>query len=48
MFSRGATPGKVKTWCYDEDAEDFTKGNNTHATDYYMSESLTYRQMQQH
>ena len=26
MFARGATPGKVKTWCYDEDAEDFTKG----------------------
>ena len=26
MFSRGATPGKVMTWCYDEDEEDFTKG----------------------
>ena len=26
MFSRGATPGKVKTWCYDEEDEDFTKG----------------------
>ncbi|KAJ7665103.1 Phosphatidylinositolglycan class N-domain-containing protein [Mycena polygramma] len=25
MFSRGATPGKVMTWCYDEDQEDFTK-----------------------
>ncbi|KAJ6541822.1 Phosphatidylinositolglycan class N-domain-containing protein [Mycena capillaripes] len=25
MFSRGATPGKVMTWCYNEDAEDFTK-----------------------
>ncbi|KAJ6520377.1 Phosphatidylinositolglycan class N-domain-containing protein [Mycena sanguinolenta] len=25
MFSRGATPGKVMTWCYDESAEDFTK-----------------------
>ncbi|KAH7922492.1 PigN-domain-containing protein [Leucogyrophana mollusca] len=25
MFSRGATPGKVKTWSYDEEAEDFTK-----------------------
>ncbi|KAI0061303.1 PigN-domain-containing protein [Artomyces pyxidatus] len=25
MFSRGATPGRVKTWCYDEDDEDFTK-----------------------
>lgn len=26
MFSRGATPNKVKTWCYHEDEEDFTKG----------------------
>lgn len=26
MFSRGATPGKVGTWCYDEEEEDFTKG----------------------
>jgi hypothetical protein len=26
MFARGAIPGKVKTWCYDEDEEDFTKG----------------------
>ena len=26
MFARGAKSGKVKTWCYDEDAEDFTKG----------------------
>jgi hypothetical protein len=26
MFARGAIPEKVKTWCYDEDAEDFTKG----------------------
>ncbi|KAG6917574.1 hypothetical protein DXG01_002043 [Tephrocybe rancida] len=25
MFSRGATPGKVKTWCYNEEDEDFTK-----------------------
>ncbi|OJT08761.1 GPI ethanolamine phosphate transferase 1 [Trametes pubescens] len=25
MFARGATPGKVKIWCYDEDEEDFTK-----------------------
>lgn len=27
MFSRGATPGRVKTWSYDEDEEDFTKGS---------------------
>ena len=26
MFARGAIPEKVKTWCYDEDEEDFTKG----------------------
>jgi GPI ethanolamine phosphate transferase 1 len=26
MFARGADPGKVLTWCYDEEAEDFTKG----------------------
>jgi phosphatidylinositol glycan class N len=26
MFSKGASPGKVKTWSYDEDEEDFTKG----------------------
>ncbi|KAJ3517601.1 hypothetical protein NLJ89_g404 [Agrocybe chaxingu] len=25
MFARGATLGKVKTWSYDEDEEDFTK-----------------------
>ncbi|KIM53349.1 hypothetical protein SCLCIDRAFT_1158169 [Scleroderma citrinum Foug A] len=25
MFAKGATPGKVRTWCYDEEAEDFTK-----------------------
>lgn len=26
MFAKGAIPGRVKTWCYDEDEEDFTKG----------------------
>ena len=26
MFAHGAIPGKVKTWCYSEDDEDFTKG----------------------
>ncbi|PFH47133.1 hypothetical protein AMATHDRAFT_152882 [Amanita thiersii Skay4041] len=25
MFAHGAVPGKVKTWCYSEDDEDFTK-----------------------
>ncbi|KAI0920282.1 hypothetical protein AcW1_002067 [Taiwanofungus camphoratus] len=25
MFARGATPGKVQMWCYDEHEEDFTK-----------------------
>ena len=27
MFADGATPGKVDTWTYDEDDEDFTKGS---------------------
>jgi GPI ethanolamine phosphate transferase 1 len=26
MFARGASPGKVKTWSYNEEDEDFTKG----------------------
>jgi phosphatidylinositol glycan class N len=26
MFSRGAAPGKVMTWSYNEEDEDFTKG----------------------
>lgn len=26
MFAQGATPGKVHTWCYNEEDEDFTKG----------------------
>lgn len=26
MFAKGATPGKVRTWCYDAEDEDFTKG----------------------
>ena len=26
MFAHGAIPGKVKTWSYSEDDEDFTKG----------------------
>jgi len=35
MFARGAVPGKVKTWSYAEEDEDFTKGkilraNNQH------------------
>ncbi|KAG5727447.1 GPI ethanolamine phosphate transferase 1 [Termitomyces sp. T112] len=25
MFARGAIPGKVETWCYNEEDEDFTK-----------------------
>ncbi|KAJ7769720.1 alkaline-phosphatase-like protein, partial [Mycena olivaceomarginata] len=36
MFSDGATPGKVLTWSYDEDEEDFTKGIPT-----FASHSLT-------
>lgn len=27
MFARGATPGRVEMWCYDEEDEDFTKGH---------------------
>ena len=26
MFARGAVPGRVMTWSYDEDDEDFTRG----------------------
>ena len=26
MFAQGATPGRVDTWSYHEDVEDFTKG----------------------
>lgn len=26
MFARGAEPGRVHTWSYDEEDEDFTKG----------------------
>jgi len=29
MFAKGAAPGKVKTWSYDEDEEDFTKGDKS-------------------
>lgn len=29
MFARGAVPGRVKTWMYNEDDEDFTKGMAT-------------------
>lgn len=28
MFARGATPGKVKSWSYDNEDEDFTKGDS--------------------
>jgi phosphatidylinositol glycan class N len=36
MFSDGATPGKVLTWSYDEDEENFTQGITT-----FASHSLT-------
>ena len=29
MFARGAGRGKVDTWMYNEDDEDFTKGMKT-------------------
>ncbi|OBZ74872.1 GPI ethanolamine phosphate transferase 1 [Grifola frondosa] len=38
MFSRGATPGKVKMWCYHEDEEDFTK--DATALDVWVLEHL--------
>ncbi len=36
MFAKGASPGKVKTWSYNEDEEDFTKG----VAHTYASESI--------
>ncbi|KAI0350922.1 PigN-domain-containing protein [Trametes cingulata] len=38
MFARGATPGKVEMWCYDEDEEDFTK--DATALDVWVLEQL--------
>ncbi|RDX46041.1 alkaline phosphatase-like protein [Lentinus brumalis] len=38
MFARGATPGKVEMWCYDEDEEDFTK--DATALDVWVLEHL--------
>ncbi|ETW77491.1 ATP exporter [Heterobasidion irregulare TC 32-1] len=38
MFSHGATPGKVKMWCYDEEDEDFTK--DATALDIWVFEHL--------
>ncbi|KAI0043261.1 alkaline phosphatase-like protein [Auriscalpium vulgare] len=38
MFARGATPGKVQTWSYDEDDEDFTK--DATALDYWVIDHL--------
>ena len=26
IFAHGAIPGRIRTWSYDEDDEDFTKG----------------------
>lgn len=26
MFARGAEPGRVRMWSYDEEEEDFTRG----------------------
>ncbi|KAG6336740.1 hypothetical protein ID866_2345 [Astraeus odoratus] len=39
MFAKGASPGKVLTWCYDEEAEDFTKGYAT-ALDTWVLDQL--------
>ncbi|KAI0632733.1 Phosphatidylinositolglycan class N-domain-containing protein [Trametes polyzona] len=38
MFARGATPGKVEMWCYDEHEEDFTK--DATALDVWVIENL--------
>ncbi|KAI0724812.1 alkaline phosphatase-like protein [Fomitopsis betulina] len=38
MFAKGATPGKVDMWCYDEDEEDFTK--DATALDIWVLEHL--------
>ncbi|KAI0314892.1 Phosphatidylinositolglycan class N-domain-containing protein [Amylostereum chailletii] len=38
MFARGATPGKVKTWMYDEEDEDFTK--DATALDFWVLDEL--------
>ncbi|RPD52571.1 alkaline phosphatase-like protein [Lentinus tigrinus ALCF2SS1-6] len=38
MFARGATPGKVEMWCYDEHEEDFTK--DATALDVWVLEQL--------
>jgi GPI ethanolamine phosphate transferase 1 len=28
IFAHGATPGRIKTWSYNEEDEDFTKGSD--------------------
>ncbi len=47
MFARGATPGKVEMWCYDEDEEDFTKGTspsrNTRRFNWFKCARRCYR-----
>lgn len=47
MFARGATPGKVDMWCYDEDDEDFTKGKLHAMQEPYLTLQLT-AQTQRH
>lgn len=43
MFARGATPGKVDMWCYDEDEEDFTKGRLRAMQGRYWSHNWLHR-----
>ncbi|KAF4588570.1 Glycosyl phosphatidyl inositol anchor synthesis [Pleurotus pulmonarius] len=38
MFARGAVPGRVRTWCYDEEDEDFTK--DARALDVWVLDQL--------
>lgn len=47
MFAKGATPGKVDMWCYDEDEEDFTKGMFHAMQEPYFKLQLT-AQMRRH
>ncbi len=28
MFARGAAPGKIRDWCYEDEEQDYTKGKS--------------------
>ncbi|KAG2135363.1 Phosphatidylinositolglycan class N-domain-containing protein [Suillus bovinus] len=46
MFAQGATPGKVDTWSYDEEDEDFTKGTKTNRIDATALDTWVLDQLQ--